>query len=108
MNAIRRPADIARSTARRFAARKTTRDAFRRDTFALPSSASVTVAATAAQRTGVRLSRPPRQRLVSHGGRNGDATYWDTFFPQFATELVSESVESERCLGGPRRRTPVR
>ncbi|MBX9773290.1 MAG: hypothetical protein K2Y71_02665 [Xanthobacteraceae bacterium] len=36
MNAIRRPADIARDTARRFAGRKTTRDAFRRDTFALP------------------------------------------------------------------------
>jgi hypothetical protein len=36
MNPIRRPADIARSTARRFAERKTRRDAFRRDTFALP------------------------------------------------------------------------
>jgi hypothetical protein len=36
MNAFRRPADIARSTARRFAERKTRRDAFRRDTFALP------------------------------------------------------------------------
>jgi hypothetical protein len=36
MNAIRRPADIARSTARRFAQHKATRDAFRRETFALP------------------------------------------------------------------------
>ena len=36
MNPMRRPADLARSTARRFAERKTTRDAFRRDTFALP------------------------------------------------------------------------
>jgi len=36
MNPIRRPADLARSTARRFAERKSTRDAFRRDTFALP------------------------------------------------------------------------
>ena len=36
MSAIRRPADIARSAARRFAERKTTRDTFRRDTFALP------------------------------------------------------------------------
>jgi hypothetical protein len=36
MNPIRRPADLARNTARRFAERKTTRDAFRRDTFALP------------------------------------------------------------------------
>jgi hypothetical protein len=36
MNPIRRPADLARSTARRFAERKTARDAFRRDTFALP------------------------------------------------------------------------
>ena len=36
MTPIRRPADLARSTARRLAERKTTRDAFRRDTFALP------------------------------------------------------------------------
>jgi len=36
MNPMRRPADIARSAARRFAERQTTRDAFRRDTFALP------------------------------------------------------------------------
>ena len=36
MNPIRRPADIARSTARRFAERKSRRDTFRRDTFALP------------------------------------------------------------------------
>ena len=35
MNPIRRPADLARSTARRFAERNT-RDAFRRDNFALP------------------------------------------------------------------------
>jgi hypothetical protein len=33
---IRRPADIARNTARRFAERKSARDAFRRETFALP------------------------------------------------------------------------
>jgi hypothetical protein len=36
MNPIRRPVDIARSAARRLAERKTTRDSFRRDTFALP------------------------------------------------------------------------
>ena len=36
MSAFRRPADIAHSTARRFAERQTRRDAFRRDTFALP------------------------------------------------------------------------
>jgi hypothetical protein len=36
MNPVRRPADLARSTARRFAERKTVRDAFRRETFALP------------------------------------------------------------------------
>ena len=36
MTPIRRPADIARGAARRFAERRTTRDAFRRDTFALP------------------------------------------------------------------------
>jgi hypothetical protein len=36
MNPMRPPADLARSAARRFAERKTRRDAFRRDTFALP------------------------------------------------------------------------
>jgi plastocyanin len=36
MTQIRRPADIARHAASRFAARKTERDAFRRETFALP------------------------------------------------------------------------
>jgi hypothetical protein len=36
MNAIRRPVDIARRAAQRLAQRRTTRDAFRRDTFALP------------------------------------------------------------------------
>jgi hypothetical protein len=36
MTPIRRPADLARSTARRFAERKTERNAFRRETFALP------------------------------------------------------------------------
>jgi hypothetical protein len=36
MTPIRRPADLARSTARRFAERKTTRAALRRETFALP------------------------------------------------------------------------
>jgi hypothetical protein len=36
MTPIRRPADLARSSARRLAERKTAREAFRRDTFALP------------------------------------------------------------------------
>ncbi len=36
MTPIRRPADLAHSTARRFAERKTDRNAFRRETFALP------------------------------------------------------------------------
>jgi len=36
MSPIRRPADLARSTASRLAQRKTARDAFRRETFALP------------------------------------------------------------------------
>jgi hypothetical protein len=36
MTPIRRPADLARSTASRLAERKTARDAFRRETFALP------------------------------------------------------------------------
>jgi hypothetical protein len=36
MNPVRRPADLARSTAGRFAERKSVRDAFRRETFALP------------------------------------------------------------------------
>jgi hypothetical protein len=36
MTPTRRPADLAHSAARRFAERKVTRDAFRRDTFALP------------------------------------------------------------------------
>jgi len=36
MTPMRRPADIARSAARRLAEQKSTRDAFRRDTFALP------------------------------------------------------------------------
>jgi hypothetical protein len=36
MNAIRRPADLARSAAQRFSQRKGAREAFRRDTFALP------------------------------------------------------------------------
>jgi hypothetical protein len=36
MTQTRQPADIARRAASRFAARKTVRDAFRRDTFALP------------------------------------------------------------------------
>jgi hypothetical protein len=36
MTPMRRPSDLARSTASRLAERKTTRDAFRRDTFALP------------------------------------------------------------------------
>ena len=40
MNPIRRPADLARSAARRLAERKTMRDAFRRDTFALPREAA--------------------------------------------------------------------
>jgi hypothetical protein len=41
MNPVRRPADIARSTAKRFADRKDGRtDAFRRETFALPREAA--------------------------------------------------------------------
>jgi len=36
MTPIRRPADIARRAASRFAARETARDSFRRETFALP------------------------------------------------------------------------
>lgn len=36
MTTMRRPADLARSSAGRLAARKTVRNAFRRDTFALP------------------------------------------------------------------------
>jgi hypothetical protein len=36
MSTTRRPADIARRSARRLAARSTVRDAFRRETFALP------------------------------------------------------------------------
>ena len=36
MTTSRRPADLARSTAARLATRKVNRDAFRRDTFALP------------------------------------------------------------------------
>jgi plastocyanin len=41
MNAIRRsPADIARRTARALAARQPVRDAFRRETFALPREAA--------------------------------------------------------------------
>jgi hypothetical protein len=40
MERIRRPADIARRTARRIAARPQRRDAFLRDTFALPREAA--------------------------------------------------------------------
>jgi hypothetical protein len=40
MTPARRPADLARSTARRLAERKSVRDAFRRDTFALPREAA--------------------------------------------------------------------
>ncbi|MCC6887182.1 MAG: hypothetical protein IT536_01380 [Hyphomicrobiales bacterium] len=36
MSTIRRPADLARRTAERITTRKTGRDGFRRDTFALP------------------------------------------------------------------------
>ncbi|MPZ56307.1 MAG: hypothetical protein GEU91_07340 [Rhizobiales bacterium] len=40
MDRIRRPADIARRTASRIAARPQRRDAFRRETFALPREAA--------------------------------------------------------------------
>ncbi len=40
MSSIRRPADIARKSAQAIAARKTTRGAFRRETFALPREAA--------------------------------------------------------------------
>jgi hypothetical protein len=40
MKQIRRPADLARRTAQRIAARRQRRDAFRRETFALPREAA--------------------------------------------------------------------
>ena len=40
MDRVRRPADIARRTAQRIASRPQRRDAFRRDTFALPREAA--------------------------------------------------------------------
>ena len=40
MHQSRRPADIARSTAKRIASRKSRGDAFRRETFALPREAA--------------------------------------------------------------------
>jgi len=40
MNAVRRPADIARRSAKSLAERAPTRDAFRRETFALPREAA--------------------------------------------------------------------
>jgi hypothetical protein len=40
MNAIRRPADIARRSAQALAARAGARDSFRRETFALPRAAA--------------------------------------------------------------------
>jgi len=40
LDRIRRPADIARRTAARIAARPSPRDSFRRDTFALPREAA--------------------------------------------------------------------
>jgi hypothetical protein len=40
MSTTRRPADIARSSARAFADRNRPRDAFRRETFALPREAA--------------------------------------------------------------------
>jgi hypothetical protein len=40
MNAIRRPADIARRSAQALASRAGARDSFRRDTFALPRDAA--------------------------------------------------------------------
>jgi hypothetical protein len=39
-SAIRRPADIARRSAKALAGRASSRDAFRRDTFALPRAAA--------------------------------------------------------------------
>jgi hypothetical protein len=40
MNAVRRPADIARMAAKALAGRERPRDAFRRETFALPREAA--------------------------------------------------------------------
>jgi hypothetical protein len=40
MSTIRRPADVARRSAKAFAARPRPRDAFRRETFALPREAA--------------------------------------------------------------------
>ena len=40
MSYVRRPADLARSSARRLGERKIVRGAFRRDTFALPREAA--------------------------------------------------------------------
>ena len=40
MNAVRRPADIARRSAQTLAGRERPRDAFRRETFALPREAA--------------------------------------------------------------------
>jgi len=40
MNSNRRPADIARQSAKALAGRASTRDAFRRETFALPREAA--------------------------------------------------------------------
>ena len=40
MNAVRRPADIARRSAQALAGREHPRDAFRRETFALPREAA--------------------------------------------------------------------
>ena len=40
MNAVRRPADVARRSARALAGRERPRDAFRRETFALPREAA--------------------------------------------------------------------
>ena len=40
MNAVRRPADIARRSAQALADRKAPRDSFRRETFALPRAAA--------------------------------------------------------------------